>query len=342
MALELKRIGDVWHAYGTVNGMRVRRSLKTRDRAIAHEKRRAMELAASRGKSLVSREYFDEVVDAYLRSKKRGLSEGTMSDVRRLLDWFSDKKIGLMGPSMILEKIDKEMAHCKPSTVRKTLTILKAIFAFGAERGWCEPLEVKRPKDEGRRERWLTDEELREFLIKAPEYLWPAYLFLAMTGARAGEVCALDWHDVWKTEDPETGAETWFVRLRTKKGQEGIVRERNVPLNPRALDALVEAARLNGQKGVPLAKRKGPIFRNMLGYRLTTALLSVRVPEIAKRAGIRDVQLHDLRRTFASKLAQRGTPLPVVAELLGHEGLAQVQRYAHFASDSKRVAVSRL
>jgi integrase len=342
MALKLKKVKGIWHARGTVNGMRVRLSLRTEVRAVAEEKRLQMELAASKGKVLVAREYFDEVVDAYLRSKKRGLSEGTMCDVRRLLDEFSDRKIKTITAAQVLDFVDRTMSHCTPSSVRKTLTVAKAIWNFGAERGWCDPLDVKKPRDEGRRFRWLNDAELEAFLLKTPEYLWPAYLFLAMTGARAGEIGDLEWKDFWVDIDKETGVATRFVTFRTKKGQEGIVRERHVPLNGRAMEALQEQARLNGQKSVPWEKRRGRVFRNWYGYKLTTSTLSKRTPEIAAMAGVEDVQLHDLRRTFASKLVQRGTPLAVVAELLGHEGLGMVQRYAHFASDSKRLAVARL
>ena len=50
---------------------------------------------------------------------------------------------------------------------------------------------------------------------------------------------------------------------------------------------------------------------------------------IRSRAGIRDVQLHDLRHTFARHAVLRGIPLPVVSRMLGHKRPSMTLRYAH-------------
>ena len=50
---------------------------------------------------------------------------------------------------------------------------------------------------------------------------------------------------------------------------------------------------------------------------------------IRSRAGIRDVQLHDLRHSFASHAVLRGIPLPVVSRMLGHKRPSMTLRYAH-------------
>ena len=53
---------------------------------------------------------------------------------------------------------------------------------------------------------------------------------------------------------------------------------------------------------------------------------------IRKRAGLKDVRLHDLRHSFASALINRGERrLHNVQRLLGHENSKSTQRYAHLA-----------
>lgn len=52
-----------------------------------------------------------------------------------------------------------------------------------------------------------------------------------------------------------------------------------------------------------------------------------------KRAGIEDFRWHDLRHTWASWHAQRGTPLHVLQELGGWESVEMVRRYAHLSGD---------
>lgn len=52
------------------------------------------------------------------------------------------------------------------------------------------------------------------------------------------------------------------------------------------------------------------------------------------------VRLHDLRHTFASHLAIRGTPVPVIARLLGHATPKMSLRYAHLSDSAVILAAS--
>ena len=133
------------------------------------------------------------------------------------------------------------------------------------------------------------------------------------------------------------------VKLRHRKGQSGDWQERFVPLNARAKDALVEQARLNGQWSVPLERRRGYVFRNLWGEPWKS---NVRVGELlveaSEQAGLVDVKMHDLRRTFASRLVARGVDMKTVAELLGHSNLALMERYAHLSPGVVDAAVAML
>ncbi len=61
-----------------------------------------------------------------------------------------------------------------------------------------------------------------------------------------------------------------------------------------------------------------------------------------KRAGIHDLHLHDLRPTFASRLAMAGVDPLTIQQLGGWKTLQMVQRYAHLSPDHKRQAIERL
>ena len=58
--------------------------------------------------------------------------------------------------------------------------------------------------------------------------------------------------------------------------------------------------------------------------------------------GIENLWLHDLRRTFATRLAQAGVDLYKISKLLGHKDIKMTQRYAHHCPDSLRDGVEIL
>jgi integrase len=59
-------------------------------------------------------------------------------------------------------------------------------------------------------------------------------------------------------------------------------------------------------------------------------------PELVRRTGIHDCTFHDLRRTYASRLVNRGVSLSVIAKLLGHGATYVTERYAHVARRATR------
>ena len=54
-------------------------------------------------------------------------------------------------------------------------------------------------------------------------------------------------------------------------------------------------------------------------------------------AGTRPVRFHDLRHTFATRLAASGTPLRTIQEFLGHADNKTTQIYAHYAPSEHEV-----
>ena len=60
------------------------------------------------------------------------------------------------------------------------------------------------------------------------------------------------------------------------------------------------------------------------------------------KAGLEDFHFHDLRHTFATRLAQRGVDLYTISKLLGHVNITMTQRYAHHCPESLRAGIAVL
>ena len=59
-------------------------------------------------------------------------------------------------------------------------------------------------------------------------------------------------------------------------------------------------------------------------------------------AKVFNFHFHDLRHTFASRLADAGVDAFTIAELMGHSTLEMTKRYTHATDERKRNAVAAL
>jgi integrase len=60
------------------------------------------------------------------------------------------------------------------------------------------------------------------------------------------------------------------------------------------------------------------------------------------KAKVADFRFHDLRHTFASRLAQNGVDPYAIQKLMGHKTFTTTQRYAHHYSESLRGGIRSL
>jgi site-specific recombinase XerD len=61
-----------------------------------------------------------------------------------------------------------------------------------------------------------------------------------------------------------------------------------------------------------------------------------------ERAQIKDLVLHDLRRTFATRLIEKGVDIVTVSQLLGHTSISTSQIYCMSSLKAKHDAVARI
>ena len=82
-----------------------------------------------------------------------------------------------------------------------------------------------------------------------------------------------------------------------------------------------------------VSDRKGKIF-----YTSITSL-----SHISKKAGVRKLNFHALRHTFATRALECGMDIKTLSELMGHKNATiTLNRYAHSMMDTKIAAMNKL
>jgi integrase len=259
----------------------------------------------------------------YVRPK---LKPRTVFDYERLLAQHILPALGHLSVAGIdrddIVRLHVDMARI-PRRANYVISTVRALINFGIDLGLRPPASnpARRIKmyRERARERFLTEVEIAKAAdaIEQAERagkIGPhgaAGLRLALfTGARSGEVTAIQWSHVdWERR---------LIRLPDSKTNE----PRTIHLSEAALEVLKAVPRI-GRFVIAGAKPDEP-YKN-----LGRAWIDIR-----GNAGLQDCRLHDLRHSYASLAAGRGISLQVIGKLLGHKVPATTQRYAHLARDT--------
>lgn len=215
-----------------------------------------------------------------------------------------------------------------PATLNRYVVAMAAVFTWAIEqrltpRGWVHPCRgIKRFEESPGRVRFLDAEERARLFESAKASRYPrlyALVLMAMaTGARQGELLDLRWEDV-------DLAQGLAYLGRTKNGD-----RRTLVLLPQVIDALQPFADSDARRRV---------FGSVRSRFQRPAAIDTAWREAVARAQINDFRFHDLRHCCASYLAQAGTPLNVIAEVLGHRKLDMSRRYAHLTTQTKAQAM---
>ena len=246
-------------------------------------------------------------VEAYLR--KRILP----ALGKKTLDEVSQQDVAELRRKLVAEGLAN-------GTVNRHLATLRAMFNLALK--W-ELYDGRNPAAspgmlrELHRDKYLSPAEtqalFRALAADPDETAASVLMLLAVTGARRGEALKAMWENV----DLERRL---LTVPRSKSG-----RTRHVPLSA------VAVAILQRQ----LAKRQlhpGNPYVFPSARRSDRAVEGIRGAwrRAKKAAGLPDdLRVHDLRHSFASALANAGTPLNEIGTVLGHTQLATTTRYAH-------------
>ncbi len=277
---------------------------------------------------------FKEVMEKYMaeQSSKKSSAERDKSSLTHLRPFFGDYLLRDITPSLINEyKTKRNAEEASPCTINRELSLMKHAFNIALkEWEWVNQnpvLRVSMEKEPPSRDRWLTFEEEKRLLAFSSPWLQEIIVFAVETGCRREEMLSLDWRSVDLLKRTA-------VIFGKKTGD-----RRTVPLTQKAFEVLEARARVRSKLR---SINQDLVFTHPEAQRVNINTLRKVFNAALRRAKIEGFRFHDLRHTFASRLAQSGVDPYAIQRLMGHKTFTTTQRYAHHYSESLRVGIRAL
>ena len=309
-------------------GEKIQKSLETSDRKLAkaiEAKIRTEIVEGSYFEKLVGRnKTFKDMMDKFMKEYAPKVSSNMQrsytTSLKHLNPFFGESNLLSISPKMVSRyKVLRNDEGAAPASVNRELSMLSKAFNLAIrEWEWLKDNPASRvPKDKenNERDRWLTKDEEKKILDNSPEWLREIIIFNLNSGLRLQELLSLEWSRV------NLLRRTILIQ-ETKNGS-----PKTLPLNKIALDVLNQRSKVKSIKN-------DFVFFNSNGKKINPHVLRVSFYTVLRKVGIENLWLHDLRRTFATRLAQAGVDLYKISKLLGHKDIKMTQRYAHHCPDS--------
>jgi integrase len=220
---------------------------------------------------------------------------------------------------MILEYRKTRLEHgISKTTTNRELSLLKKMFTWAQERGLCEENPAQRIKKFSEadtvRDRVLTEQEEARLMKELAPHVRPIILTALHTGMRYREILNLPWKNI--NLDKRT------LKVEHTKSKKA----RFIPINSLLYETL-KALKANGSNGSLVFP-----FKN-----ITKAFENAR-----RRAALEDFVFHDLRRSFGTRLLEKGANIFTISKLYGHCNVVVTQNYLHPKDELSREAVETL
>jgi len=259
---------------------------------------------------------WDRYVPMWLHGRPESTVEVYQPVIDDFRDWINRLPIRQITLKLLQDYADRFQGQ-KPRTVERKLATVKSLLSFCHKTGLIpfdvgKALRLPRIPDD-LAGKILTVEDVQRVIRMEPTPRNQVLIrVLYISGIRASEAAGLRWMD---------------VQPRDEGGQISVLgkgrKTRTIRLPPPVWRALQS---IRPQKAGP----DTPVFVTEQGKRMNRTFVTTVVARAAKRAGLpQNVSAHWLRHCHGTHALDRGAPLPLIQQTLGHADLSTTSRYLH-------------
>lgn len=272
-------------------------------------------------KEITLKELYHQFMERYSKKVKKSWKYDEYEIPRFLGKWFNRKisNITKLQVQKLHEHITEENGSYQAN---RTLERLKSMYNRAIEWGWdgVNPCVGVKKNKEMKRDRFIRPDEFPRFfeaLSEEENQEAKNYILMSLyTGARKSNVLAMRWDEI----DWELGS--W--RIPDTKNGEPV----NVPLITPALELLKSIEQTSEWVFPSPTSASGHLEDPKRAWK-----------RILERARIKNLRIHDIRRTLGSYQAITGASLNIIGKSLGHKSQTATQIYARLTNDPVREAM---
>jgi len=303
----------------------------------ARKKAAEINLAMTNGESVNSKkrdirqemtmgELFDLYLERHAKVHKKSWPNDVSQYNRHLFIWKGRKLSDI-------NKRDVQKLHLSIGDksgiyqANRVLALISSIFNRSVDWGWngINPANGVKKFKEQSRDRFIEADELPRFfdaLNQEPDTTLRDYFLLSiLTGARRANLLSMRWDEI------NLKRSLWTIpHDKSKTGE-----KYQVPLVAQAISILKQRKSASKQSPWVLSSK-----RSKSGHIVEPKSAWARLLE---RAELKDLRLHDLRRSLGSWQAATGANLSVIGKSLGHKNVSTTAIYARLNLDPVREAM---
>jgi len=295
---------------------------------------------------------YNEVLYEWLSSKKNEIKESTYLKYLITIETYISSSLG----NMEFKKITNDDIKCffekekinilSNSTKNNIFIIINASINYGINKNYrkklmIEKIQFKKVKNEITYFTKKEEEILVDYLINNMNLRNLSILLGLFLGIRIGEICGLVWGDfdfvnntlsinrtAQRIKNVDKCSNTKTKLVVDKPKTESSIRV--IPLPEILISILKEYKQEDDYY----------IFTNNPLTPKDPRAVEKYFASVLKKVGIKQLNFHSLRHTFATRLREQKVDIKVISELLGHSDWRTTQSiYVHASLDHKRTSV---